>query len=203
MDNPRKTQVLKEFRLYFRLFNAYNCDNFRQGDWRHNCRSVFDAFSTSFIVALMSSHIMFDIWYIVDHHTDLKKVVTIFPLTISTLQIWLSFFAMLMKNATITEMIDRMQSVVDQRKLFCPNLSYLMHLIDNYFGWQLGCSINEQSFQLYERVERKHVFGHSTPVKLSFGAVFVVFVLTAMQPVLFGIFGYPLPQQWILPVETQ
>lgn len=117
VENSTKIQILNEYRPYLRLLKAYNVDNFRQNGQRQNYyRSVFDAFFTTFIIVIMSSHLLFDIWYIIDYHTDLKKVVTLFPLTMTTLQIWVSFIAFLLKNGTITEMIDRLQSVVEQRK---------------------------------------------------------------------------------------
>lgn len=70
---------------------------------------------------------------------------------------------------------------------------------------KIGCSIsnNNQSYQMYEQLEQKHAAGHSSPVKLTFGTILIVFVITAMQLASFAIFGYPLPQQWVLPVETQ
>lgn len=118
MDNSTKIRVLKEFRPYIRLFEAYNCDHFLHREWRSIRRGVFNAFCTSFMITAMSSHLSFDVWYFVDHRDDLKKVATLFPLSMSSLQMFLSFIAMLVKNGTITEMMDQLQLVVDQRKLF-------------------------------------------------------------------------------------
>ena len=212
MDNSTKIRVLKEFRPYLRLFKAYNCDNFRYREGRFIRRGVFDAFCTSFIITLLSSHIIFDIWYIVDHHTELKIVATLFPLSMTSLQKILSLIAMLVKNGTITELMDQLQRVVDHRKLFifsffCPvhrvSTKLKLHPENSLLLRKSGCSINEQSHQLYKRLERKHVFCHISIFKLSFGAELLLFGTTALQPLLFAIVGYPPQQQWILPLETQ
>lgn len=61
----------------------------------------------------------------------------------------------------------------------------------------------EQSGQIYGSVEEIHELGHTWPLRLSLGTIVLAFCISAMLPVSYAIFGYPSPQQWRLPVDTQ
>lgn len=71
------------------------------------------------------------------------------------------------------------------------------------FHCSIGSLISKQSYQLYERVEERHAAAHTLPVKIVLGTVLIVFFSTALQPVSYAIVGYPPPQQWALPSDTQ
>lgn len=63
--------------------------------------------------------------------------------------------------------------------------------------------MSKQSRHIYNDVEKTHAFGHTSPVKLTYGTTVMVSGISAMLPVSHAIFGYPPPQQWLLPVDTQ
>ena len=67
----------------------------------------------------------------------------------------------------------------------------------------VGCSVSIQSHQIHRRVERKHAFLFIWLVKCVCGVLAIVYLTSAMQPVSYALFGYPLPQQWVLPIEIQ
>lgn len=63
--------------------------------------------------------------------------------------------------------------------------------------------MSKQSHQVYDIVEKKHAFGHSSPSKLTFGITIFLVSISAMLPISHAIIGYPPPNQWLLPVDTQ
>lgn len=118
MENSTKIQILKGFRLYLHWLEAYNYDISPQNDWLSIARRAFDVLFATVNIFILPVHIAFDVWHLIDNRTDMKRVVTLFPLIISSTQIWMSFIIMFVKKPTIIEMIDRLQRIVDQRKLF-------------------------------------------------------------------------------------
>lgn len=125
MDIPPKIQIFTGCRPYLRWLNAFNRENFHQTNRISNIHSVFSAFLATLAIILISTHFSFDFWFMIDCRKDLNKLVATFPIVVSTLQIWVSCIVMVVKNRTITTMINRLQSVVDQRKL----LFHRMHSI--------------------------------------------------------------------------
>lgn len=120
MNKSAKLRIFKEVRPYFRLLNAYNRDHFRHNNWHEKARSVLVALFTTTMITIVSIHISFDLWNMIDCRDQLAKVVALFPLIIGALQTWISFLAMLMGNRTINVMTDRLQAVVDERNHLFP-----------------------------------------------------------------------------------
>lgn len=110
--------VLNGFRVYLRFLNSFNRDNFRQNDRHDYLRSVVLALTTLMMFIIFPIHITFDIWGMFDNRANVKKAITVFPLIVSTLQLYLSSLVMLAKNRVITEIIQQIQSIIDQRRCY-------------------------------------------------------------------------------------
>lgn len=117
MENSPKLRVLNGFRVFLRFSNAYNRDHFRQRDWLHIQRSISDAVLTTIMILIFSTHIIFDTWSMIEHLENIKKVLTLFPLIVSTVQLYLSGLVLVAKSHTIVVIIQRLQNVIDQRML--------------------------------------------------------------------------------------
>lgn len=142
MENPPKIQIFTGCRPYLRRLTALNSENFHHNNWHQIVRSIFSAFITSLAILIISVHLSFDFWYMIEVRTDLNKVVALFPIVVSTLQIWVSCIVMVMKNRTITAMINRLQRVVDQRKkIFLYSILCVLYAFDFLNLILLHCTI--------------------------------------------------------------
>lgn len=73
----------------------------------------------------------------------------------------------------------------------------------NYNEFNIGRMTSEHSARIYERAEDKHASFTAILLRLTITDLVVVFSSAAIFPISYAIFGYPPPQQWRLPVETQ
>lgn len=116
MVNFSKIRVFDAFVPFLRLLTAYNRDNFIGGNWRSNLRSVLWTFGVTVIMSMLFTCIVLIAWYLLENKVNLIKFSVAIPILATASQLELTFFAMLLKNHTITETIDQLQKVVDQRE---------------------------------------------------------------------------------------
>lgn len=119
------TQILNEIRVwsafkpFLRILNAYNCDKFRYGTrWRFNSQNVFYAFSSTMMVFLLLATIILLVWHLIEINVSLENYLVELPIAISILQMEVIFITLLLKNRIITTTIQRLQGIIDQRKIF-------------------------------------------------------------------------------------
>lgn len=60
-----------------------------------------------------------------------------------------------------------------------------------------------QSHRIYMDVESKHALFMAALVKMIIISDIGVFALAAIFPISYAIFGYPSPERWLMPIETQ
>lgn len=116
MKDVNKMSVLVEFRSYLRLLTAYDSVNFHQNNWRDNLFSVFYAFCTTLMIVCLAMFIALGIWHLVENGTDLDMFAASFPILMGVLEMEITFIALVWKNRTITETINRLQEVIDKRE---------------------------------------------------------------------------------------
>lgn len=197
-------RVLKAFRPFLSILNAYNWDKFHYGaNWRSNPQNIFYAFSSTMIVFLLPATVILLFWYLIEISVSFGIFLVELPIAISILQMEVIFIALLLKNRTVTTTIQRLQQIIDQRKCVwflqslrkCPQCKFPLIPI--------GCAESKQSYQIYKRSEEKHTFITTILTKVSVFSMSTLVLLPVMFPVSYGIFGYPPPQLWILPLDTQ
>lgn len=66
-----------------------------------------------------------------------------------------------------------------------------------------GCCESNQSQRIYKNVEGLHALLTALLLKISAVFVPVLYMTSALLPILYAIFGYPPPELWRLPLETQ
>lgn len=177
MENSRKICILEQFRPYLRLLEAYNPKHFHHPDWLHFLHSVSYALCATAMVVHLPLVASLAIWYLIEVPVDLKMFVVQVPIQCCALQILIALLALLAKASNITETINRIQDLINQRE--------------------------ECACEIYKDAERKHAFWANWLTKVSIGLIVVVSLLPALPPISHSIFGYPLPQYWSLPLETQ
>lgn len=84
-------------------------------------------------------------------------------------------------------------SLLAKHRIIATSINRLQHLIDR----------RGHAHRIYVDVERKHAYLAKWLAKIAIGCVVIVFFLDALPPISHAIFGYPPPQYWVLPVETQ
>lgn len=120
MDSQfNKICVLNAFGPFLRLLKAYNFENCHYCDsWRQTVRGILDALCLTSMIPQVPILVILGLWYLVENSADLKKIVASLPMLFSLLQMSLTFTAMIIKNRTISDTIDQVQSVVDEREFF-------------------------------------------------------------------------------------
>lgn len=67
----------------------------------------------------------------------------------------------------------------------------------------LGCRKSMYAEKYYEMCERKHKVLMTIFVRGSAASMFMLFITSAISPILFAFFGNPTPDKWILPFQSQ
>lgn len=119
-----KIHVLSDFGPYLRILKAYNRDNFRNHDWRHIFRSVFDALCASLIIICIPVVAILYTWYLIENGIEVKHLVAALPMSLSVIQMLVTFLALLHKNHRISETLQQLRILVDQRRFFSRNLLF-------------------------------------------------------------------------------
>lgn len=66
-----------------------------------------------------------------------------------------------------------------------------------------GCNRSQQAYGIYNRAERQHEFVTAILCNGSAAIAVTAYSIPALLPVSYAIFGYPGPEAWTLPLETQ
>lgn len=112
-ENSRKITVLKTIRLGFQLLQAFNYENF-QSNAKHKIVHIFFA---TVLTSLLPILIILSCWYVIENDFEMTNIVASLPIVFSLFQIELSFIVMIVNNRIISDTIDGIQKVVNQRKL--------------------------------------------------------------------------------------
>lgn len=122
MKTNNQITILTKFYPYLRLIQAYRPENFRQnGSWCCTVQSAVAIFGATIMIGSMSIGAILMAWNLVENGDDVKVLVVSSPILLSLILVDLSFLALVWKHDTITEVIERIQELIGQRKhFFCP-----------------------------------------------------------------------------------
>lgn len=67
----------------------------------------------------------------------------------------------------------------------------------------LGYTRSEQTRRIYDDAEKKHALFTIIMFRSMLMGSMVIFLMAAMFPISHAIFGYPPPENWLLPVGMQ
>lgn len=248
MADPEKLRVFSAFKYFLIILKALNFENFERKGRNRVVQNVCLACGVTLFVALMPITFMLGLWYIYDYNCKIKIIVIVIPPILTVLQLFLTFITLRANNRVISETIERIQELIDQRKCifyifpyeyFAPvaeqggakcklgrNLPYLMQTkplekknlwnscrsppsalrmleicTDSLFS--LGSKESQQSFEVYEQVDRRYTVLSSFLTKIFTFMVASAYFASAMFPVSYAIFDFPPPQVWVQPVRVQ
>lgn len=117
MENSKKIHILTEFKPYIRLIEAFNHENFNNSNWHDTILSVFYAFCAISTIILAPTVALSLFWRCAENNFDFTIFVVTIPLLISSLQVDSIFIALMWKNHIVHDTIERVQKLVDRRKL--------------------------------------------------------------------------------------
>lgn len=112
--NAHGIHVLNDFQPYLYILTAYNRDNFDRN--KTKWRSICYAFITTIFILLECYLNASSIWYLIEIFNNFYQIAPLIPLVVSVARDGLSFIALILKNRTMIETINRLQKVVDQRE---------------------------------------------------------------------------------------
>lgn len=116
MDS-RAIRVLNTFRPFILLLNAFNRDNFRHNNRRSNLISVFYLFAVIVLFISVPAVVILCIWYLIENEADFEEYIITLPAICSLVQMELTLCALILKCHIIIEMINRLQAIIERRKL--------------------------------------------------------------------------------------
>lgn len=126
-NSKKKIEIFVKFRPYLHLLRAYNPENCHHNNWRCNLHSISLAFgATLFIYAILLVDILI-VWLLLENDADAKAIVVSMPIVCSFLLASIAYVALLTENRVISETIERIQNLVDQREL--RSISFLNKIL--------------------------------------------------------------------------
>lgn len=118
MTSSSKIRVLVEYDPYLRLLTAFNRDQFHHNNRRDLLRSVLYAFVAIMFLIIIPLYILLIAWFVLETGVAWKKCAVAIPLVAAVLQMSITFIVMIMRNDAVSELIEGLQQVVDQRESF-------------------------------------------------------------------------------------
>lgn len=110
-------RVLGGFAPFLRVFQAFNSDNFEKvRNPQGMLRSIVYACCAAGIIINWTIFFIMLTWNILENGFGMKKFVLAGPLIATISQMCLTFIAMMRRNRTISQAIDQLQEVIDERK---------------------------------------------------------------------------------------
>lgn len=117
MSNSNEIRVLHTFVPFLRLLSAFKCSHFQYGDWMSILRSMFCAFCVMVMIVSIWIWIGLIIWYLVENEANLLQFAIAIPVSLSVLQLNLTFVDLLSKSHTLSEQINQLQQVINHSEL--------------------------------------------------------------------------------------
>lgn len=111
MKKTNKVRALTAFRPFYRLLKAYDSRNFEKIDWQN----IGIAFGVTVLISLPPAIIALAIWRLIEKNDDLENLIISAPLIITILQLFIKILILVKKHREISEILDQLQRVIDQR----------------------------------------------------------------------------------------
>lgn len=118
MPNSIKIRVLVEYDPYLRLLAAFNRGQFHHSNRRDFLRSVLCAFVAIMFLIIIPLYIILIAWFVIENGVEWKKCAVAIPLVAAVLQMSITFIVMIIRNHAVSDVIDGLQQVIDQRESF-------------------------------------------------------------------------------------
>lgn len=123
MDKHNETTILAKFLPYLRLIQAAEPDNFRpNGGWRSIPRSLFHSLGAICVTFAMSIAVILITWKLLENDGGASVLVVSIPVLMSSIQVLVTFVALMWESRTISEAIGRIHEIVSHRKHFSLRL---------------------------------------------------------------------------------
>lgn len=118
MENTKTITILNELRRKSWIITMYNRESFQiasRSKWLHNIATVF-IFTGSLI--MFGLVLVTSVWHCFESNFNIKETSLAIPISICIVQMIAMYISMAMNNRKISQLIDRLQRVVEKRKIF-------------------------------------------------------------------------------------
>lgn len=116
MESPNQIRALRSFSPFLQLLQSYNTENFVDCRRTELVKNIGLAFGTTVLIAVLPITIGLLISRFIGENVTLHKAVVIAPLLITIFQLFVKICSLINKNRHVKETMQRLQSVIDQRK---------------------------------------------------------------------------------------
>lgn len=116
MAEPEKLYVFSAFRYFLIILKALNVENFGRNEPNRFVQNLCVACGVTIFVGLMPITFALGLWYVYDYNGAVKIIVVVIPPILTMLQLFLTFITLRAKNRVISETIERIQTLINQRK---------------------------------------------------------------------------------------
>lgn len=208
MEKPKEIRAFKSLDPYLHILRAYNSENFCQTNRLYLLKNIGFACVTTIFSSLLPIIIVLATWWLLDRSGVIQHVIVIAPIILTLVQMFIKYMALTMKNRVISETIKRLQNAIDTSRYSSIITNYiymsqLSHVINILLTFVKGCKNSEQSYHIYQSVEKKHISIAAVINKVCYILIVITFTGSAMFPISHAIFGYPPPELWALPFPIQ
>lgn len=117
MDRNRIIRVLGAFRSYLRMLEAYNYANFWNMSIVVKIQQIGYTISITICATTVLLVIILGLWHLFENDIDIREFSTYFALLVVYTQLLFLYVVMVIKNTEISDVINRVQTIVDAREL--------------------------------------------------------------------------------------
>lgn len=109
--------VLKEYRPYQRILEAFNSENFHGKNPKEIVINILYALCFTAIFVAMAALAILSCWYCMEIEFNIGILSITLPIVLSLVQLLLIHSSLIWKNRLIRTTIDHLQEMIDRRKL--------------------------------------------------------------------------------------
>lgn len=124
MAKMNRVRALTAFRPFLHLLEAYDIRHFEKIDGPGLVQNIGFAFGVTVLISLSPAIIVLAIWHLFDKNADLQNVVVAAPIIITISQMTIKMFILVKKHREVSEILEQLQRVIDQRTWFLLDSLY-------------------------------------------------------------------------------
>lgn len=114
---PTKIQVLHQFRPFVHILMIFHPKHFQAANHRHRLRSICHMIGLSLLLIDDCLFLIADAWFCINQQFKLNIIAQPLSFWLATLQMQITYIAIVPKSERFLNIIDFLQAVVDKRKL--------------------------------------------------------------------------------------
>lgn len=116
MATKQPLTVLKEYRPYQRMMEAFNGHNFSDKSYRKLIGNICYMACDAALLVTLTGFLLLSFWYCVEDDSNMVIISAGMPVILTISQLLLGYLSLVMRNHLIRAIIDRLQDLIDKRE---------------------------------------------------------------------------------------